>query len=407
MTPVLTWNIKDQVLYVDWSESLGFPCVQEISSWSASCTVINRNDCDEASDLRDVVFDVVSESDNQALSAWQATVPVAVLEALRELPSDIGYMLYCASRYKGAYDLLLSNPGLFWLWIKQANPYSLSDREIEAELSKKQHYLLESIGLKGTKQTARLIRRLPWPSLKLTHKGMIIRLLGDEYRIKRFSHYREITYAILRASDRFPWAMSKPMERLLIDHWSHQTNQLIDDAVGMSMGQAIPALSRCTTMDDIARVHDRWVDRTAGDIERLRLDYDVAGLIKPFPEPPLPAGKGITPVTDIEGLLKEAEVMRHCVANYARRIQRGQYYVYHVAIASQGVEDLTLGLQVNNDHVVVDQLQGVNNFAPSEQACLYVENWLAQNGVSGLNALKSHWHRDQGVVAEYAEFEGG
>jgi hypothetical protein len=197
----------------------------------------------------------------------------------------------------------------------------------------------------------------------------------------------------MRASDRFPWATAKPLEKLLSDQWNNEVNKLIDDALSMSMGQAIEALVKCTNYYQITNVHDRWVDRTAGDINKLKLDYDKAGLSKPFPDAPLPAGEGIEPVVNLEDLLAEAKAMHHCVASYARRIQRGQYYVYHVSPPMHPIEHLTLGLFVDDTHLAFDQLQGYKNLAPSSTAYMYVSDWLTKHGVSGFDCRERGWHR--------------
>ena len=50
----------------------------------------------------------------------------------------------------------------------------------------------------------------------------------------------------------------------------------------------------------------------------------------PFPPPPIPGNEYIQPITNEAMLLEEGQMMRHCVASYARSVRENKCYIYRI-----------------------------------------------------------------------------
>ncbi len=65
--------------------------------------------------------------------------------------------------------------------------------------------------------------------------------------------------------------------------------------------------------------------------------------------------------------------MRHCVASYTRRIQEGEYFVYHM----DHPQPLTIGVKVRNGAVTGhDQIKGIRNHRAEKEANDIVMSWI-------------------------------
>ncbi|WP_422462216.1 PcfJ domain-containing protein [Endozoicomonas sp. ALB115] len=74
-----------------------------------------------------------------------------------------------------------------------------------------------------------------------------------------------------------------------------------------------------------------------------------------------------------EDLANEGKQMKHCVASYTRRVQEGQYFVYHM----HSPQPLTIGVNIRNGVITGhDQIKGVRNHTPEKGAYDIVMSWL-------------------------------
>lgn len=111
-----------------------------------------------------------------------------------------------------------------------------------------------------------------------------------------------------------------------------------------------------------------------------------------FPQPPLPAGPGISPIASAEELVAEGGQMQHCIGapNWAREAGLRLGYGYRVQV---GEDRATLWLQRDSTSpfgFALTQLRGPSNAAPTPAVVDAVARWLQALGVTR-PALSEEW----------------
>nr|WP_274607975.1 PcfJ domain-containing protein [Thiorhodovibrio winogradskyi] len=125
-------------------------------------------------------------------------------------------------------------------------------------------------------------------------------------------------------------------------------------------------------ISQLCRLHDRLVAaQMRQESWRLRR-FDANGKVVPYPPAPFADTQSIQAIKTPDALQAETEEMAHCVSSYSERIYNGRYAVYKVLAP----ERLTLGLKIHDGRVLFDQLRGVANQTPSQQAQAAVEQWF-------------------------------
>lgn len=101
------------------------------------------------------------------------------------------------------------------------------------------------------------------------------------------------------------------------------------------------------------------------------LDRSIDGFA--WPDPPVPLTETVIPVLSFAALTAEGKRMEHCVAEYAPRIVRGEYYVYRV----EGSIPCTLGIQYTGGSWKIDQVKGARNEPVQDQSISkMLDDWL-------------------------------
>ena len=121
------------------------------------------------------------------------------------------------------------------------------------------------------------------------------------------------------------------------------------------------------------------------------LDRSIDGFA--WPDPPIPPTKQITPVLSFAALEAEGKRMEHCVAEYAPRIVRGDYYVYRI----EGSIHCTLGIQYTGGSWKVDQVKGKRNKPVQDQrTSKMLDAWLRSAPVQN-RIFSARWEYLQAI----------
>ena len=359
-------------LELDWSESLGHRCVIKVTPWDQGlgAVAIDENEASGISlqQLGDWLF---RHSDN-AIAAWRSTFPDDVERALASLPSHQALAAEIAVKSTASLDLLVSNPLLFWALCDRGDFAKSPITLIEKTCQQKQRVLCGRLGLAGTKQQIKLLKRAKTVGLSKDELRSYLQLLKHQSVCNYLSHSRgELGYE-LPLLMKHPWLAGCPA-RALIPLLSNQEHRVIFRDT-LRMIDDITELQQCTTANALNRLHDRLVvelNQWRGR-ELIRNEY---GQPVPLPEPPLAATDNIIPITSQAELIEEGREMHHCIASHLKSVVDGKFAVYRMTAP----ERLTIEVLVmSGGQLVLREVRGKCNHLPSDASNSIIEAWFSK-----------------------------
>lgn len=365
----------DTALEIDWSASLGHRCIVRVEAWNQGLGATAIDDDEVASLSLQQVGDWLFSHTDTAIADWRATFPDEVERALASLPSHQARAADVAVQSTSSCDLLVSNPLLFWSLCElgdfDTSPIPLVDRAS----GQKQRVLCSQVGLAGTQQQVKLLKRARDAGLSKDELRSYIRLLKHQNVCNYLSHSRgELGYE-LKLLMKHPWLASCPARKLIpllsnSEHWT-----IFRDILRMT--DDINELQQCTTINALNRLHDRLVvelnQRRGRDLVR-----DEYGQPVPLPEPPLPATDNIIPITSQAELIEEGQEMHHCIASHLKSVVDGKFAVYRMMAPERlTIEVLVMG----GGQLVLREVRGKCNRLPSDASNAIIEAWFSKGSL--------------------------
>jgi hypothetical protein len=330
-------------------------------------------------------------------------IPECYRERTRQFEFGQCLVLQLLARLPQARDLCLSNPVLLWLLTTAVYDSIIQTPDIPALLGCKQAEILARITRRASGPALRLLRKTVIGDGSLSEFRILVHALGDRHMQRTTAHIPSVSIALLGALSSFP-ILSKPgIARLLAqeipdDRNARQTtlNELAETVRDIQrMGEALSverpaqALARCRTLDDIRRLHDRWVDRVnrrgdlwvnpvqrANRLGDLNPDETKSALLQlKFPAAPIRGNRDVRPITTPDALVYEGKLQGNCIADYAAAIAAGKTYAYKVLHPHRA----TLEVILTEEGWKLGELKLSCNRMPGEAVKRRVEEWLAQN----------------------------
>ena len=367
-------SFSDNHLTIDFSEKLGHQCQLIIGDWSRNLQVTalleNERNVLGISDIGDWLLSLDENSVNQ----WRLSIPNKVLEAATRLPSKTSTILQSASLHTEVKDLLLSNP-LLLSALCNTGKVDIQDAEsIQANLNLQQPQLLKLLGLSGTRQQARVLRKHSKTVLSRQDLEKFLALLEYDNVCSFFAHQKSINRLLIALLVEHQWLINCKLRNALEQLCQPYFKRLFDDT--LQMLEDIQPIQQCSSMSSLERLHNRLV----ADLNRSRktkLFRDSSGHILDLPTPPIGDAHGVKAITSQMGIVDEGIEMHHCIASHLPRIMSGTYAVYRMLQP----ERLTIEVMLNQDgNLFVREVRGKYNRDPSDDAMRLVEMWF-QSGV--------------------------
>lgn len=337
---------------------------------------------------------------------WRETIPSDVRSTLAPFVLGRWALLYWASHYSAALDLLRSEPKLLWLLLMTGEREGWSEHKIACHLRLKRRTLLKLCGLQGTEAALKLLGNCRLSSYGREALGDVRAILVDAETIHSLRHVPSLGPATLRFILKFPvlrgarWVREAPHQ----PDYFPELNKLLGDIhlLGQQLNKehVEEQIFRCGALAELRRLHDRWVDQLNRQRRRAspsvsphprgltawvyrsygRLSNAIMHTIRHgsrclsrYPAPPCAGTRAIRPIKSYRALFREGRTQRHCVAAYHQRILDGHYYVYQVLEP----ERCTLGLALTHGQPPrLDQLKGFRNQVVSDETRRLVETWL-------------------------------
>ena len=287
-----------------------------------------------------------------------------------------------AARSAAAVDLLQQNPLLLWLLADTVRTQHWGAEKTDQLLRSRHIEILERVTGVRSKSALKILRKIE-PLKGSKEELRLVRTIIQSEELRRpLVHLPSVSVCGLAVLECLPqFSGSQLLQAIFSQQFVRLNDGLIsiseskpiwDDALYLAqlleIGDANLALKRCSSLEDIQRLHDRWMNRLNSRSHLL-----VNGN-KAFPPPPLPGNADIHPIQSEEDLYLEGRLMHHCIAAYARRVHIGQCYIYRVMQPERG----TLELQCRNSAYTIGQFNLARNGSPSQGSWEIVQEWFVQ-----------------------------
>ncbi len=289
----VSWDEQGEQLVIDWSSLLGHPCKLKVNAWSQGLNTIAVSDDELVTSRLSEVGDWLFYLDDPAISRWRASIPPTVLTSLQQLPDNRAIAAELAVYSTGAKELLESNPTLMWLLIDRGLLNPEGNHHVLLPPGMKQRHLLAQLGLQGTKQQVRIVRKTRDSRLTKSEANGLLDLLNNPTICNYLSHLPEVTshQIVLLAS--YPWLAGCPAKALIPCLEDRQLLRSFADSVRML--DELEPLQRCKVPLQLTRLHDRLVERLNNRRLQDALIRDEEGRIVPLPQPPVPGNEHVSP----------------------------------------------------------------------------------------------------------------
>lgn len=359
-----------------------------------------------------VIFSRQNESTRtRGTQRFFADIPAAIREQVRQFEFGQCAMLRWLVRYPEARDLCSGNPTLFWLLAAAIYDSSFGEDEIPSLLRQKQAAILGRIIKPLSPSTLRILRKVKIDTGDLREARTVILALKKPHIRKIVSHLNCVPIILLEIIfDNADLALPS-ITRLLAEKLAdpgckplvlsrHISDTLVDiRRMAELLGIENPdqAIARCRSIEELNRLHERWVDRVNRD-RGLWLNAgqhewpedleppDWFGLGKDqlekymeldwaFPDPPFPDSQEIRAIRSLHELIGEGRIQRNCVASHAPAILSRETFVYKVLSPHRA----TLELQKRGESWEIGELKLSCNREPGAEVENIVNAWKAKN----------------------------
>ena len=366
---------KDHTLKIDFSEYLGHSCSVQISDWKHGVDwfswidgkiVKSKNIMDELG----IPLRVICST--KGASLWVSSIPSGVLKKVLKYEmifnKYVFQLLYFISHYQYALDLFNETPILIYLILHTSQKNRYPEQKIVSLFGMKRIRILNECGLSASKSRLKTLNKLRFQRFGLSDLKLVAESLNLE-NISYLNHLMKIDLELLRFILRNPQFIGC---RLINKYdgwaWSEFNNYFSDVfrmAADLGIDDAIEIVASLDGLDGLIKYHDRLVENLN------KLSPSTEPLIE-YPPPPFVGTESIVPVTNSIELAEEGKLMHHCVRSYHRDIFYGKYYVYRILRPERG----TIGLRLNENKILIDQVHLSHNRQPSRDTLELINEWL-------------------------------
>jgi hypothetical protein len=272
-----------------------------------------------------------------AQDAFFNTIPDVVRSELLPFPDRKWHLLNLFARCPGACELAHGNPALAYAlasnWAFRKPAVRQPIRAARSLVRKKQKKILGWLGFPPSETVRRILSKIVPQSLSIERLLYLRDAIPNPAVQKTLAHLPRINAGVLRlAADPRYFPYITP--RLLDDvgrntHYdephSSPVGFLFDTLKMANQDEWRHCPKRFSSLNRLLEVHDELARRL-----RPLLEQRIQERPLEFPAPPFMGTRTIRPILSADELLREGDLMEHCVGSYADDVAVGQISVYRV-----------------------------------------------------------------------------
>lgn len=376
-----TWCHSHHSLTIDCSQYLNYPCKIVVGGWQKKLDWVSiiDNEVEQPEFHNTIAFDLSSMARSEDVQYWLNTIPEEVQCNIDFFGAHKFFVLKLIAQWQEARDLFFSNPVLLWYWVDYCIDHKLDAFTARKMLNMKQHQILAAMGMSNTKSLNRLLKKVQIESIQRYFAGKLLSILTSPDYLIKLRHLPVIRQEHIDVVIAMPELIHSRLLELLAGmscRWARaQLINIIQDCLRMDLALD-RELANCNSEAELNRIHDReMVRRNRHGIDQRYILLDEQDNPLPFPPPPNPGTEWIKPILTYEALCEEGRKMKHCVGSYARNVQSGTHYIYHMEMP----ECLTISMTTSNGRPIgIEQVAGPCNKPASSEAWGIIDSWFEQ-----------------------------
>ncbi|WP_201092181.1 PcfJ domain-containing protein [Thiocystis minor] len=279
-----------------------------------------------------------------------------------------------------AAELLGHAPNLLWLLISTATEQEWTVQERNQLLTRRRIAILEALTGIRSEAAVKFLNRITLLEGDVNELSAIKQILDQPAVWRSLSAWASIPVHSLAVLLRNPELCGSRLLRQiaageyrnLSDAVKHvePVAALWRDACYMApmlgIADAPQALAQCATVEAMARLHDRWMDRLNRRAHVITDGRDF------FPPPPIPGNDAIHPILSAEDLRAEGRLMKQCVAGYARLVSSRRCYLYRMLSPQRA----TIEVRMQGSVPVITQFKLARNEEPNAASKVAAYEWV-------------------------------
>ena len=317
-----------------------------------------------------------------AYGAFLASIPDAVRRAVRRFGEGQWELLRLTDRCGEPFlDLVASNPALaLALAVRRRLSSPIGSSTVVARLLRKpQRDIAGRLGFPPTESSARILRRVPVPTLSFWRLYHLRAALGNEALAERLRFAPRLNASVLRllcdpaAAPLVTPAFIDEIARRRTEDRGATLAHSVFELRELHAALERPRAPVVGSVHALERAHAAAI-RELGRAPRRAL----LAAVRPFPPPPLPESEGIEALRTPDELWQEGHAMNSCVAAFARRVSDGSIYFYRVT----SPERATVSVERSARGWRVAEIRGPSNRPVSRTTRLRLDAW-GRTGLAG------------------------
>lgn len=313
---------------------------------------------------------ILKSGDGQS---WAKTVPEESLDALLKFEHKYHELalscLWFVSRSRYAEELLHSSTFLTWFILKHAVRHKLPQEDVFSLFVMKRKSLLALDKLPPDNKLLNFFEYLDQQGMAVKEYKRLKKIIL-KHGYEDLAQFKIINDQILRLLISSPELLQYRFMKNLTTFKNVKNLLMMSGEIRLLGYYYEPdhyqqKLMKCKSETALKRLHQDYLKRD-WQLSQNLIRNEV------FPFPPIQGNENIQYIRFKKELINEGDEMNHCVAGYIANIMKGRYFVFKVLSPQRA----TLGLEIFNGKLTIDQVKLKNNLNPSKATVKAIEAWL-------------------------------
>lgn len=361
-----------QVRLRSWNEGGGVE-LKEGSRWT-------RND--DAFDFPIVSDNVYDLEATHPMRAYHDALPADVTSVLRQFSSLQCRLLHVIGQFPECAEMAGSAPILFWLASNTLGP-APSKANVRKLYTRRRVSILELFCAASSRSHLKFLSKILEFGYSFKDLELLRLILNDGEFLKKVRHYRQINWPVLKVfySQRYVMDLGCAKDCLAADSCRDAFRYLYKVCRDIRDIRMMCKMLECENPErqvfamkspfQIRNLHDK----IARELSKKEKETIIAHYGENFPPSPLKETKDIEYISNVDDLLEEGLVMRHCVGEFVYQALRGDVLIYRV----HAPERATMAVQRSADgDYRIEQVKLYRNGKASKEAWEIIKRWLSE-----------------------------
>jgi hypothetical protein len=316
------------------------------------------------------------------LALLEERLPRVVCDGLSRLRYLSTRVCNAVLEFDAARELFEDNPALLWLLVRKSSfDCDVKDKLGEILLKTRREILNLAAGV-GEWSAVKFLAKVDIGYGTKAEMDLIYESVQDKNILYACRHLNHVGIGLLHAMKKMPELKLEYISNFVranqemnmyesygvLAGFEGLHGDIVRAAKMLGIENYENVLSRCSSIEDFNRIHDKWVSRI--NEEMIEAEMKKMG---EFPSPPIPNSDDIVYIESPYELYREGVEMDHCVATYIPEALHGDVFFYKV----MKPERATVAVEMVVDEYEIRELSMKRNREPDNETHRHVEEWVS------------------------------